>query len=31
VKAQKVQPKSKTGNADIALNLINKLYGINAT
>jgi transposase len=28
VKAQKVQPKSKTGNADIALNLINKLYGI---
>jgi hypothetical protein len=28
VEAQKVQPKSKTGRADIALNLINKLYGI---
>jgi len=26
--AQKVQPKGKTGRADIALNLINKLYGI---
>ena len=28
VDAQKVQPKGKTGRADIALNLINKLYGI---
>lgn len=28
VEAQKVQPKGKTGRADIALNLINKLYGI---
>lgn len=28
VEAQKVQPKGKTGGADIALNLINKLYGI---
>jgi len=28
VEAQKVQPKGKTGHADIALNLINKLYGI---
>lgn len=26
--AQKVQPKGKTGRADIALNLINKLYGV---
>jgi len=28
VEAQKVQPKGKTRRADIALNLINKLYGI---
>ncbi len=28
VEAQKVQPKGKTGRADIALNLINKLYSI---
>lgn len=28
VDAQKVQPKGKTGRADVALNLINKLYGI---
>ena len=28
MEAQKVQPKGKTGRADIALNLINKLYGI---
>lgn len=28
VEAQKVQAKGKTGRADIALNLINKLYGI---
>ncbi len=28
VDAQKVQPKGKTERADIALNLINKLYGI---
>ena len=28
VDAQKVQPKGKIGRADIALNLINKLYGI---
>jgi len=28
VEAQKIQPKGKTGRADIALNLINKLYGI---
>jgi transposase len=28
VEAQKVQPKGKTGRADIALNMINKLYGI---
>jgi len=28
VEAQKVQPKGKTGRADMALNLINKLYGI---
>lgn len=28
VEAQKVQPKGKTGRTDIALNLINKLYGI---
>ena len=28
VEAQKVHPKGKTGRADIALNLINKLYGI---
>ena len=28
VEAQKVQPKGKTGRADIALNLINKPYGI---
>ena len=28
VEAQKVQPKGKTGRADIALNLIKKLYGI---
>ncbi|MNJ18580.1 Transposase IS66 family protein [compost metagenome] len=28
VEAQMVQPKGKTGRADIALNLINKLYGI---
>ena len=28
VEAQKVQPKGKTGRADIALNLTNKLYGI---
>lgn len=28
VEAQKVQPKGKTGRADIALNLISKLYGI---
>jgi hypothetical protein len=28
VEAQKVQPKGETGRADIALNLINKLYGI---
>ena len=29
VEAQKVQPKGKTGRADIALNLINRLYGPN--
>ena len=28
VEAQKVQPKGKTGRADVALNLINKLYSI---
>jgi hypothetical protein len=28
VEAQKVQPKGKTGRADIALTMINKLYGI---
>lgn len=28
VEAQKVQPKGKTGLANIALNLINKLYGV---
>jgi hypothetical protein len=28
VEAQKVQPKGKTRRADIALNLFNKLYGI---
>ncbi len=28
VEAQKVQPKGKTGRADMALNLINKLYGV---
>ncbi len=28
IEAQKVQPKGKTGRADMALNLINKLYGI---
>ncbi|MBE7373743.1 IS66 family transposase [Pseudomonas lopnurensis] len=28
VEAQKVQPKGKTGRADMALNLIGKLYGI---
>lgn len=28
VEAQKVQPKGKTGRADIALNLINKLYRV---
>ena len=28
VEAQKVQPKGKTGRADIALAMINKLYGI---
>jgi len=28
VEAQKVQPKGKTGRADIALNLINRLYGV---
>ena len=28
VEAQKVQPKGKTGHADIALTMINKLYGI---
>jgi hypothetical protein len=28
VEAQKVQPKGKTGRADMALNLINKLYSI---
>ena len=28
VEAQKVQPKGKTGRADMALNLINRLYGI---
>src|SRR5690606_32706240 len=28
VEAQKVQPKGKTGRADVALNLINKLYRI---
>ena len=28
VEAQKLQPKGKTGRADMALNLINKLYGI---
>jgi transposase len=28
IEAQKVQPKGKTGRADVALNLINKLYGI---
>lgn len=28
VEAQKVQPKGKTGRADMALNQINKLYGI---
>ncbi|MFI8742161.1 IS66 family transposase [Pseudomonas sp. NPDC077405] len=28
IEAKKVQPKGKTGRADVALNLINKLYGI---
>ena len=28
IEAQKTQPKGKTGRADMALNLINKLYGI---
>ena len=28
IEAQKVQPKGKTGRADIALGMINKLYGI---
>jgi hypothetical protein len=28
VEAQKVQPKGKIGRADIALTMINKLYGI---
>ncbi len=28
IEAQKVQPKGKTGRADMALNLINKLYGM---
>jgi len=28
VDAQKVQPKGKTGRADVALTMINKLYGI---
>src|SRR3546814_7912341 len=28
VEAQKVQPKGKTGRADIALKMINELYGI---
>ena len=28
IEAQKVQPKGKTGRADVALNLINKLYSI---
>ncbi len=28
VEAQKVQPKGKTGRADVALAMINKLYGI---
>ncbi|MBV6288869.1 IS66 family transposase [Pseudomonas aegrilactucae] len=28
VEAQKVQPKGKTGRADIALTMINKLYGV---
>lgn len=28
VEGQKVQPKGKTGRAYIALNLINKLYGV---
>ncbi|NKQ12823.1 IS66 family transposase [Pseudomonas sp. SST3] len=28
VEAQKVQPKGKTGRADVALSLVNKLYGI---
>jgi hypothetical protein len=28
VEAQKVQPRGKTGRADIALTMINKLYGI---
>ena len=28
VDAQKVQPKGKTGRADIALTMLNKLYGI---
>lgn len=28
VEAQKVQPKGKTGRADVALTMINKLYGI---
>lgn len=28
VEAQKVQPKGKSGRADIALTMINKLYGI---
>ncbi|BFT62042.1 hypothetical protein PMm318_A28010 [Pseudomonas moorei] len=28
VEAQKVQPKGKTGRADIALTMINKLYGL---
>ena len=28
IEAQKVRPKGKTGSADIALNLINLLYGI---
>lgn len=28
VEAQKVQPKGKTGRADVALKMINKLYDI---
>lgn len=28
VEAQKVQPKGKTGRADVELTMINKLYGI---